>query len=52
MFRVESLVSIVATGQDDVMGSDKLSKERDKLRKRCEVLNWKKSYAVKELVTL
>lgn len=52
MFRVKSLVSIVATGQDDVMGSDELSKERDKLRKRCEVLNWKNSYVVKELVTL
>lgn len=32
LFRVEPLVSIVLVGQDNVLGSGKLSKERDKLR--------------------
>ncbi|CAI8613813.1 unnamed protein product [Vicia faba] len=49
LFRVGSLVSIVATGQDVVLGSGELSREQDKLREQCEVLERKNSNTEKEL---
>lgn len=50
LFRFRSLVSIVPTGQDDVLGYGKLLRERDELRETCEVLKRKCSDAEKELV--
>lgn len=40
LFRVRSLVSIVAAGYDGVLGSCELLKERNKMRGSCEVLEW------------
>lgn len=38
LLRAESLVSIVAVGQDAVLGSCELSREHDELMEKCEFL--------------
>lgn len=52
LFRARSLVSILVVSQDNFLGSDDLSRERDKRKERCEALEWKNSYTYKELVEL
>lgn len=50
LFRIGSLISFVFAGQDVVLGSGELLKERDELKDRCEVLEQRKSDVEKELV--
>lgn len=38
LFKVGSLVSIIVVGQDDILGSIELSRERDELRETCEAV--------------
>ncbi|CAI8610326.1 unnamed protein product [Vicia faba] len=52
LFMAGSLVSIVVTWHDDVLGSNNLSRERDEIRERCETLERKNFDAKKELVEL
>lgn len=39
----------MVVGQDDILGSSELSRERDELRETCEVLEWKNYDAKKEM---
>lgn len=52
LFRAYSLVSIVATGQDDVLGSGDLSKEQGELKEKCETLEQQNYAAGNELAEL
>lgn len=52
LFRVGSLVSMEIVGQDNVLGSSKLSRKRDELEEKCKVLERKNSEVGNELVKL
>lgn len=47
LFRFKSLVYVVVAGQEDILGSSRLSRERDELRKMCEALE-RKNYDVEK----
>lgn len=49
---VGSLISMVADGQDHVLGSSDLSRKRDELKEKCETLERDNSEAEKELPNL
>lgn len=52
LFRVESLVSMVAVGQDKVLGSRYLSKERDNLKEKYETFERENPAVENELAEL
>lgn len=50
--RVGFMVSMVATGQDGMLGSKDFSRERDELEDECEALVRERSKVEEELVKL
>lgn len=52
LFKAGSFISMVASRQDDVLGSSDLSREEDELRERCESLLFENSNFEKQLAKL
>lgn len=52
LFKAKSIVYMVAASHNDILGYEDFSKERDKLKERCEVLLRENSEVGKELIIM